>query len=234
VTLFKQASRKSVTKKFDYALTKFPYYEVDELIQGSDVWLNWRRSIIGSSDAAVLMNENPWSSVSYLLKQKLGEVPEFQGNTATREGIFLENEARKKIIDFYEIELQPKVIQDGKISYIAASLDAIDKNHSRVFEIKCGLKSYEYCLKTGKIPDYYYAQLQHILMITQLNFISYIAYRPTKEILVFEVPRNNSYICDLRIAEQSFAQELLNYGHKLQSNFRGRKIQRNFPLHAKT
>jgi putative phage-type endonuclease len=217
----------------NYPGTKFPYYEIDELAQGTEEWLLWRKSILGSSDAATIMNENPWSSRNYLLKQKLGEIIEFQGNAATAEGKYLEIEAREKIIDFYEIELQPTLIQDGKISYIAASLDAIDKNHSRVFEIKCGLKSYDYFLNTGKIPDYYFAQLQHILMITQLNFITYVAYRPTKEILVLEVPRDDSYISDLRIAEQSFAKELLNYGHKLQSNFQGRKIHRKTLLKAK-
>lgn len=206
--------------------TEYPYYTLPNLEQGSDEWRKWRKGVIGASDAPTIMNENRFQSAQYLREEKLGRRAEFAGNAATREGHLLEDAARKLLIKQFKIELGPTVIQDGAVPYFAASLDAIDRTHSQVFEIKCGAKAYEMVTSGGGIPTYYYGQLQHILMITQLDKITYAAYRPYRQLITLEVGRNDTYISRLRQAEEKFAESLRIEGHRLQSQFLGKKISR--------
>jgi putative phage-type endonuclease len=215
---------KNVTKA---PATSYPYYELPNLEQGSDEWRKWRKGVIGASDAPSIMNENRFQSAQYLHNEKLGLKPEFTGNAATREGTLLEEDARKLLIKQFNIELSPTVIQDGEVPYFAASLDAIDKTHSQVFEIKCGAKAYEMVASKRDVPGYYYGQLQHILMVTQLDKIIYAAYRPYKQLLTLEIGRNDTYISRLRETEEEFAESLRGKGHKLQSKFLGEKISRS-------
>lgn len=206
--------------------TKYPYYELANLEQGSSEWRKWRKGVLGASDAASIMNENPYQSANQLRNEKLGLKAEFAGNAATREGQRLEGDARKLLIKQFKIELGPTVIQDGEVPYFAASVDAIDNTHSKVFEIKCGAKAYEMVSSKRVIPAYYYGQLQHILMITQLDNIVYAAYRPYKKLLTFEIGRDETYISLLRDTEEEFAESLRSKGHKLQNKFLGKPITR--------
>lgn len=207
--------------------TKYPYYELPNLEQGSAEWRKWRKGVIGASDAPSIMNENRFQSAQYLRDEKLGLKAEFTGNAATREGHLLEEDARKLLIKHFKIELSPTVIQDGQVPYFAASLDAIDQTHSKVFEIKCGAKAYEMVLSKRQVPSYYYGQLQHILMVSQLDKIVYAGYRPYKQLLILEIARDDSYISRLRRAEEDFAQSLRIKGHKLQNTFTGVPISRH-------
>ena len=206
--------------------TKFPYFELPNLEQGSDEWRRWRKGVIGASEAPTIMNENRWQSAQFLLDEKLGLKPEFTGNAATREGNRLEEVARRELAKMYRIQLEPTVIQDGEVPYFAASLDAIDKQHRQVFEIKCGAKAYEIVATKKEVPSYYFGQLQHILMITQLDKIVYAAYRPYSQLITIEIGRNDSYISRLRDAEEKFAETLRKKGHKLQAEFKGRPVSR--------
>jgi putative phage-type endonuclease len=206
--------------------TTYPYYELPDLEQGSYEWRIWRKGVIGASDASSIMNENRFQSAQYLRDEKLGLKAEFTGNAATREGHLLEGEARKLLIKQFKIDLFPTVIQDGEIPYIAASLDAIDAKHSAVFEIKCGAKAYEMVAAKRVVPQYYYGQLQHILMVTQLDKIVYAAYRPYRQLLTLEIGRNDMYITRLRESEEEFAESLRSKGHKMQNKFLGNPVNR--------
>lgn len=206
--------------------TKYPYFELPNLEQGSDEWRRWRKGVIGASEAPTIMNENRWQSAQFLLDEKLGLKPEFTGNEATREGNRLEEVARRELVKKFRVELKPRVIQDGEVPYFAASLDAIDNRHQQVFEIKCGAKAYEIAASKREVPSYYFGQLQHILMITQLDKIIYAAYRPYSQLITIEIGRNESYISRLRDTEEKFAENLRKKGHKLQEEFKGRKISR--------
>ncbi len=224
---FKKNNRDTLLTKVPEApATRFPYYNIEHLEQGSEVWRSWRKGVIGASDAPTIMNENPWQSVQHLINEKMGLTPEFTGNAATREGNRLEEFARESLIKKYKIDLSPTVIQDGKVPYFAASLDAIDKSHSLVFEIKCGLKAYQSVVANGVVPNYYYGQLQHILMITQLDQVIYAAYRPDARLITIEINRDENYILKMRSAEEKFANTLQKKGKSLQKDFKGKVINR--------
>ena len=197
------------------------FYVNDHLDQGTRDWLDWRRGVIGASEAGTIMGENPWSSAEYLMKEKLGLVPEFTGNDATREGQRLEPEARKKVAKHHKASLRATIVQDGELPFLAASLDGITRDNEAVYEIKCGQKGYERTERTRRPPDYNRAQLQHILMITGMDFMHFAAYRPGKPLIILKIGRNESYIKKLRAAEEKFITKLMRKGHEVQRTFVG-------------
>lgn len=197
---------------------------LDSIKQGTDEWRAWRRMVIGSSDAATIMGENPWSEIAYLAQEKLGLVGEFKGNSATREGQALEGLARTKASEYLGIQFDATIIQDSKYPYLAASLDGISEDYSSILEIKSGVKSHSYTLKTGQIPDYYYAQLQHMLMISDLESLYYVSFRPSEKLIVLEVGRDQEYIDILLNSEIEFVKLLKKRGHKMLDKFLGKAI----------
>ena len=198
------------------------FYLVEDFEQGTAEWRQWRKGVIGASDAPVIMRENPWGSPARLLREKLGLVKEFTGNAATREGHRLEEPARELLARNYDLNLKPSIVQDAKEPYLAASLDAISSDGRQVFEIKSGVKSYEFVESNGYPPDYYRAQLQHILMVTELESIVYAAFRPEKPIITLNIHRNDNYIKQLRKSENEFVEQLVERNHRMQYQFVGR------------
>jgi putative phage-type endonuclease len=201
------------------------FYVIDDLEQGTDAWRNWRKKVIGASDAPTIMGENPWSESDYLLREKLGRVAEFKGNAATREGNALEGEARRKASAYLGIHFDPSIIQDGFHPFLAASLDGVSEDASYILEIKSGVKSYAHTQRTGQPPEYYYAQLQHILMISGLESLYYASYRPHEELIVLEIGRDDPYIEHMLESEIRFVKKLESHGHTMQSSFRGKKAK---------
>lgn len=109
-----------------------------ELEQGTQDWLDWRSTVIGSSDAPVIMSESPWKSIEQLLNEKLGVARTFKGNAKTKLGQKLEPQARKVYSDLVGFELEPAVLQSNAYEWQAASLDGFSDLYSHVVEIKCG------------------------------------------------------------------------------------------------
>ena len=200
------------------------FYLIEELQQGSSEWHAWRRGVIGASDASTIMGENRFKSRSYLIKEKLGQVREFQGNAKTREGQNLEGVARDDLAKKFSLKLKPVVAQDAQVPYLAASIDAICADHKEVFEIKAGLKAYEHTLASQNVPGYYLAQLQHILMVTKKESMIFAAYRPGQNLITVRIPRDEKYISRLRELEVSFVNDLVHRGHEAQFQFRGRLV----------
>ncbi len=200
------------------------FYLVEAFEQGTSEWRAWRKGVIGASDAPVIMGENPWGSSARLLREKIGLAKEFSGNAATREGHRLEEPARQLLAQRYDLTINPTIIQDSKEPYLAASLDGISSDSRQVFEIKSGVKSYEYAQQKNSVPDYYRAQLQHILMVTELDLIVYAAFRPDKPLITLNIYRDDKYIKNLRKSENEFVERLQKLKHRMQYQFVGRLV----------
>jgi hypothetical protein len=63
-----------------------------------------------------------------------------------------------------------------------------------------------------------------MLMVTELESLTYAVYRPDKPLLTLAVFRDESYIKRLRKKEKEFVQELVNRGHDLQHQFVGELV----------
>ena len=200
------------------------FYRDDDLEQGTNEWRAWRRAVIGASEAPTIMNENPWAKSARLIEEKLGLRAEFTGNAATREGQALEPYARAEASAYLDVQFEPAIAQSAEHLFIAASLDGIDAASETLIEIKCGVKSYEESAETGMVPRYYMAQLQHQLMVTCIDMLYYVAYRPDRPLVVIPVLRDSAYIKRMLEAELRFADHLRGEGHRFQDTPRGTPV----------
>lgn len=200
------------------------FYLVDDIEQGTDRWHKWRRGVIGASEAVIIMGENRWKGRQQLMDEKLGLVTPFSGNAATQRGHDLEPHARKALEKKYKVQIEPTIVQDSREPFLAASLDGITAGRDEVYEIKCGVRAYEIVSQTRRLPSYYVAQVQHMMMITQHDSLKFAAFSPGDPLVVLDVKRDEQYIKRLRQREMDFAQELESRGHKLQYEFRGFRV----------
>lgn len=197
---------------------------VDDIEQGTEKWLEWRRGVIGASEAAIIMGDNRRKGRQQLLDEKRGLIEPFRGNRITREGNLIEPHARAALAKKYKQKLTPTIVQDFHEPYLAASLDAINSSRDQIYEIKCGARTYETIENSRKVPSYYLAQVQHMLMVTQMESLIFAAYRPQEPLITFEVFRIDSYIRELRRKEKDFIRELERHGHKIQNEFCGYQV----------
>lgn len=147
--------------------------------QRTDDWEKWRRQGIGASDAPIIMGVSPWTTRKQLWEQKLGISPPFKGNWATERGNRLEPVARAAYELEFARDMPPRLVEHKDHPWMRASLDGFNEIDNIVLEIKIpGKKSHE-CAKKGKIPDCYYAQVQHQLFVTGAKEAHYYSYYNT-------------------------------------------------------
>lgn len=171
------------------------------LQQRSPEWLDWRRKIIGGSDAPVIMQVNPWKNRMQLWEEKIGFRENSPVNRHMQRGIDLEPEAVAFLSNEIGIELEPIVSQHSEIKWMGASVDAISKDRKIAAEIKCPFALHI------EVPKDYYPQLQHIMEVCELDEIIYLSF--VKEYgkadgHIFTVKRNDSYIKEMKKAEEEF------------------------------
>ena len=186
----------------------FPFTVVP-LEQGSDAWHAWRRQGIGASDAPTIMGENPFKSLSALLREKRATVRDRSQSAAMAMGTQLEPVARQAYIERTGRMVEPACLQSTSHDWLKASLDGLAVRQDAVVEIKCGQSAYRIAAQTGVVPTYYFGQLQHILAVTGLDAIDFWCYWPGHTPLLIEVPRDDNYITLLIQRERDFWNQIL-------------------------
>jgi putative phage-type endonuclease len=175
-----------------------------QLVQGTPEWLEWRNGGIGASDAPVIMGENPWKTVSELIREKRSPIGSRVENAAMAMGTALEPEARRAYITKTGKLVEPACLQNGAHEWLRASVDGITTTLNAAVEIKCGKSVYQKTAATGRPPQYYYGQLQHILAVTGLPAIDFWCYLPGLRPLLVSIQRDESYIARMLEAELQF------------------------------
>jgi hypothetical protein len=64
-----------------------------------------------------------------------------------------------------------------------------------------------------------------MLMITNFEYLFYCVYRPGVTAIQYRIHRDDKYIKTLRRTELEFAERLVDYGHRLEKKFLGKKIK---------
>jgi putative phage-type endonuclease len=140
--------------------------------QGSEEWLELRRTKITSTDAGTILGVNPWKSLKKLREEKFGVRDDYK-NAAMQRGHDLEPVARKLYEDLYTVKLKPKVfVRD----FAMASVDGICDKNEHLIEIKCPTEKNIGKSLSREIPDYYFAQMQHQLYVLGLDIMYYCVY----------------------------------------------------------
>lgn len=146
------------------------------LEQGSPEWLEWRQKGIGASDTPIIMGLSPFSTPLQLYNDKKGITQTFHNEWATKKGHLMEPTARMFYQNMTGIETVPVTVAHDKISYLKASLDGWSDKKQILVEIKFpGKKDWDLAMK-GEIPDYYQAQIQHQMLVTDTEKAHYYAF----------------------------------------------------------
>ncbi len=180
--------------------------------QGSDNWLAWRATGLGSSDAPVIMGVSPWKTPHQLWEEKAGIVKREQtANWATDRGNRLEPIARARYELESDVEMPPATCKHYQYEFLLASMDGWNPKLKKGLEIKCpGRPDHEKAM-AGNVPEKYYPQLQHQIMVTGAESIDYYSYYVPKgvrddqgESVTITVKPDLDYIRDLFKKELDF------------------------------
>lgn len=145
-------------------------------------WLKKRTYGIGGSDASAIVGMNPYKSNIDLFEEKTGRrVPEdISDKPYVRYGTEAEPLIRKLFaLDYPEYEVEyhgDRILRCMEYPFLQASLDGelTDKDGRRgILEIKTTniLQSMQYEKWDNRIPDNYYIQVLHYLLVTGYDFV---------------------------------------------------------------
>lgn len=184
-----------------------PKYDHDPaFVQGTNEWLELRKTKITASDAAVILGVSPWKTKRQLYDEKVGFAPPPIITDRMQRGIDLEPIARELFCIQTGIEVEPDVVVK---EWAMASLDGISKCRKHIVEIKCpGEKQHSIAL-SGKVPDYYYAQMQHQMWVCDVDEMWYFSFDGSDGVTV-KVKQDRDYTNALIEAEHEFYQCILN------------------------
>ena len=177
-------------------------YKEVSLEQNSDAWHVWRFEGIGASDAPAILNCSPFKTAAALLHQKRNRV-RTRMNSVMLRGLALEPLARDAYAEFSGCPMEPLCVESLTWVWARASLDGISADRQRMVAIKCGEATYKMARK-GKVPPYYFPQLQHQLMVTGLKQVDYWCWVRGRKGILLTVARDDAYIENLREAEERF------------------------------
>ena len=155
-----------------------------QLTQGSQEWLDYRRTMRNASETAAVLGVSPWQTPYQLWLTKTGRA-NTKTTAAMQHGTGMEPAARAA----YEAQtgevMQPLVLHAGLYS---ASLDGMDLDGKLIVEIKCPYRGQESQLwkdaVSGLVPEYYQLQVQHQLYVSGADLAHFWVYANGKGLLL--------------------------------------------------
>jgi len=181
-------------------------------------FLKERLTGIGGSEAAGVCRASRWENKSpvAIYLDKLGEGTELPDNVRMRIGRKFEN----PLLEMYEedtgltLSENPGLIRHRKYPFLLAHVDGLVEG-SHIVEIKmitsphhdewATIEEGKEWYARGDIPEDYYYQIQHYLMVTGLEEAHLYAYIASFDpIRLYKFKRNNLFILKMRAAEIDF------------------------------
>lgn len=178
------------------------------LQQGSESWHEYRKTRIGASDCPCIMGVG-FKTPLQLWKIKLGLVKE-QVTEHMQRGLDLEPIARESFMKKLDLYVYPCVVESKELPWQFASLDGLSHDGKTAVEIKCpGEKDHNLALQ-GLIPEKYFPQLQHQLLVLNLEFMYYFSFSEKSSACV-KVYADKEYQRELLKKEQDFYKRLITF-----------------------
>jgi len=147
--------------------------QTHNLQQGSSEWHEFRANHFGASEASVMLGISPHITRTDLLEfKKTGKIKEHNDFTKKifQKGHEAEELARQ-ILDDQGLDFYPVTCSLGRLS---ASCDGLTLDRSLAFEHKLYTDNLAAQVKLGSIPEYYMAQCQQILMVTEADKLIFV------------------------------------------------------------
>jgi putative phage-type endonuclease len=191
-------------------------YEILNVEQGSDVWLQERLKRVTASQIPSLLGLSPYQSVYQLLEEKLsGQAAEVDGykKYLFKKGHEAERSAREWAESDLGFKLPPKVVVSKHCEGLLASLDGFNEepNINVILEVKyMGAKSIEE-VKKGKIKPHHECQIQAQLLASGAKYCIYFATTESGESAILNVKPNQVYFEKIKSAVKSFMDDINAY-----------------------
>ena len=168
-------------------------------------WIDKRHESIGASEAGCFFGLNPWKTLVELYYEKIGETEGIPDNMNMRLGREIEPIIKK----LFEEDTGLKVVNDNKIRvdpihpFITTNLDGMVVGEKVPIEYKM------MGVWDGEIPDYYFSQIQHQMMVTQSPYCYFVVLKVAQPRLlsIQKYNRDEQFITDLREREIKFWNE---------------------------
>tara|TARA_R100000963_G_scaffold9453_2_gene6275 strand:- start:2618 stop:3568 length:951 start_codon:yes stop_codon:yes gene_type:complete len=165
-------------------------------------WLSERKHSIGASEAGSVLGLNPYQTAVDVYLSKVGQGIPVDDNLAMWLGRKMEPVIRER----FELETGLKVRNDNKIriddehNFLTTNLDGMVVGEKVPVEYKL-LSRWD-----GEIPNYYFAQIQHQMMITDTPYIYFVVLLVgfQKQIIIEKYERNEDFINTMREQEVEF------------------------------
>lgn len=179
-----------------------------DLPQRSQAWRDFRRFRIGASEAASILNIDPYRSRLDLWNQKVYGL-ETPITPAMQKGIDLEPLALAWVNANIPTDAPyvPVVAQHTEWDWMIASLDGW--NGVQLVEIKCNGSGNHALAMQGTVPKAHMAQMQHQLLVTGSSLAWYVSF-DGQEGVTIPVHRDNLFLGRLYIDEWAFYQSIIN------------------------
>lgn len=179
---------------------------IQELDQGSNEWLQLRKSKVTATDAPIIMGASHWKTKLQLYHEKTDHEYTTPINERMQRGLDLEPHARDLFTLKTGIHVEPKVVVKD---WAMASLDGLNELGNVAVEIKCpGNLDHQSALK-GYVPEHYFPQLQHQMYVCGLKKMYYFSFDGFDGIAL-EVYRDDEYIEKMVEEEKKFYDCLVN------------------------
>lgn len=176
-------------------------------------WERIRNSGIGGSDVACIMGLNPWKSAYALYCEKHGDVEaeDLSNNEYVYWGTVLEQAVADRFAELTGKKVRKcGTLQDEEYEFILANVDRLVVGENAGLECKTanGFKTKEW--EGDELPDAYYCQCQWYMMVTGCEKWYIACLIGGNHFVYKEIPRNESFIEDMRAQAVSFWDNLQN------------------------
>lgn len=169
-------------------------------------WLDYRRTGIGGSDAATVLNLNPYCSRMELYADKLGLMPEQEDNEAMRTGRDLEQYVAERFCEATGKKVRRNNImwRSEEHPFMLADIDREIIGENAGLECKTTSAWNKTDFAKGEIPLTYYVQCMHYITVMGYDRMYLAVLILGKGFHWFTVERNEEEINALIAAEKDF------------------------------
>jgi putative phage-type endonuclease len=156
------------------------------------------------------MGISPYVTPYQLWCRKLGFMPDAEMTGAMQRGHALQPFALAAFEKEMGLFMTPVVLESRTTPWMSASLDGLDLDGKIAVEIKCPNRETHQIALNGKVPDKYIYQLQHQMMVLNVDLMYYFSFDGLKGVTL-EVTRDDSLCEALFLHEERFWSSIQNF-----------------------
>lgn len=169
-----------------------------------------RRTTLGGTDSAAICGfSSPYRNAWDVAAEKKGMLPIWRGNERTEIGRLLEDPVAQVYSQRTGLQLErvEGVTRDQKSPFLGGHPDRLVVGAKKGVEVKTVEFGFEKWSKPGeplRVPQGYYVQCQHYMMVTGYEVWDLVALFGLSKIRWYTLERNERVICALRQKDETF------------------------------